>query len=93
MRLRAACVSGSGKIVDDAVGPQLFQAITPQAIEGASAAAQQAGAPHREQRQPWVLGARSLTAQLGPPQPVDARTLQAFAQKLPALWNDAAPEA
>jgi DNA invertase Pin-like site-specific DNA recombinase len=51
----AACVSCSGKIVDDAVGQQILQAIAPQAIDAAIAAAQQAGARHREQRQALVL--------------------------------------
>jgi hypothetical protein len=47
----AACVSCSGKAVDDAVGEQILQAIAPQAIDAAIAAAQRAGERHREQRQ------------------------------------------
>jgi DNA invertase Pin-like site-specific DNA recombinase len=47
----AACVSCSGKVVDDAVGQQILQAIAPQAIDAAIAAAQRAGERHREQRQ------------------------------------------
>ena len=51
----AACVSCSGTAVEDAVGQQLLQAIAPQAIDAAIAAAQLAGARHREQRQALQL--------------------------------------
>lgn len=47
----AACVSCPGKAVEDAVGQQLLQAIAPQAIDAAIAAAQRAGERQREQRQ------------------------------------------
>src|SRR5439155_11955984 len=51
----AACVSCSGTAVEDAVGQQLLQAIAPQAIDAAIAAAQRAGERHREQRQALQL--------------------------------------
>ena len=51
----AACVSCSGKAVDDAVSEQMLQAIAPQAIDAAIAAAQRAGERHREQRQALQL--------------------------------------
>src|SRR5437899_5227740 len=46
----AACVTCSGKAVDDAVSQQILQAIAPQAIDAAMAAAQRAGERHRDQR-------------------------------------------
>jgi DNA invertase Pin-like site-specific DNA recombinase len=134
----AACVSCSGKVVDDAVSQQILQAIAPQAIDAAIAAAQRAGERHREQRQALQLeldqarydaqlAARryehvdpaqrlvaaeleargnaalervreqearlaSFDARTVPAQEVDARALQALAQDLPALWNDAATD-
>jgi hypothetical protein len=51
----AACVSCSGKVVDDAVSLQILQAIAPQAIEAAITAAERAGERHREQRQALKL--------------------------------------
>jgi hypothetical protein len=51
----AACVTCSGKAVDDAVSQQVLQAIAPQAIDAAIAAAQRAGERHREQRQALQL--------------------------------------
>jgi hypothetical protein len=134
----AACVSCSGKVVDDAVSQQILQAIAPQAIDAAIAAAQQAGERSREQRKALQLeleqarydaqlAARryehvdpekrlvaaelearwnaalehvreqetrlaSFDARTVPAQQVDARALQALAQDLPALWNDAATD-
>jgi hypothetical protein len=131
----AACVSCSGKVVDEAVSQQILQAIAPQAIDAAIAAAQRAGERHREQRQALQLeldqarydaqlAARryehvdpekrlvaaelearwnaclehvreqearlaSFDARTVPAQQVDARSLHALAQDLPALWNDA----
>jgi hypothetical protein len=134
----AACVSCSGKVVDDAVSQQILQAIAPQAIDAAIAAAQRAGERYREQRQALQLeleqarydaqlAARryehvdpekrlvaaelegrwnaalekvreqearlaSFDARTVPAQQVDTRALQALAQDLPALWNDAATD-
>ena len=134
----AACVSCSGKVVDAAVSQQILQAIAPQAIDAAIAAAQRAGERHREQRQALQLeleqarydaqlAARryehvdpekrlvaaelearwnaalehvreqearlaSFDARTVPAQQVDAHALQALAQDLPALWNDAATD-
>src|SRR5207249_6659953 len=51
----AACVSCSGTAVEDAVAQQLLQAIAPQAIDAAIAAAQRVGERHREQRQALQL--------------------------------------
>ena len=51
----AACVTCSGKAVDDAVSQQILLAIAPQAIDAAIAAAQRAGERHREQRQALQL--------------------------------------
>jgi DNA invertase Pin-like site-specific DNA recombinase len=51
----AACVTCSGKAVDDAVSQQILLAIAPQAIDAALAAAQRAGERHREQRQALQL--------------------------------------
>lgn len=51
----AVCVSCSGKVVEDAVGQQILQAIAPQAIDAAIAAAQRADERHREQRQALEL--------------------------------------
>jgi DNA invertase Pin-like site-specific DNA recombinase len=51
----APCVTCSGKVVDDAVSRQILQAIAPQAIDAAIAAAQRAGERHREQRQALPL--------------------------------------
>jgi hypothetical protein len=48
-------VTCSGKAVDDAVSQQVLQAIAPQAIDAAIAAAQRAGERHREQRQALQL--------------------------------------
>ena len=47
----AACVTCSGKAVDDAVSQQILLAIAPQAIDAALAAAQRAGERYGEQRQ------------------------------------------
>jgi hypothetical protein len=131
-------VSCSGTVVDHAVSQQILQAIAPQAIDAAIAAAQRAGERHREQRQALQLeleqarydaqlAARryehvdpekrlvaaelearwnaalervreqearlaSFDARTVPAQQVDARALQALAQDLPALWNDAATD-
>jgi DNA invertase Pin-like site-specific DNA recombinase len=51
----AACVSCSGKVVDDAVSQQILQAVAPQALDAAVAAAQRAGERDREQRQALQL--------------------------------------
>jgi hypothetical protein len=51
----AACVSCSGKVVDDAVSQQILQAIAPQAVDAAIAAAQRSGERQREQRQALQL--------------------------------------
>ena len=51
----AACVSCSGKAVEDAVSQQLLQAIQPTTIAAAMEAAQRAGERHREQRQALQL--------------------------------------
>jgi DNA invertase Pin-like site-specific DNA recombinase len=134
----AACVSCSGKVVDDAVSHQILQAIAPQAIEAAIAAAQRAGERHRAQRQAlqleldqarydaqlaarryehvdpekrlvaaelearWNAALERVREQEGrlasfdtrtvPAQQIDARVLQALAQDLPSLWNDAATD-
>jgi hypothetical protein len=134
----AACVSCSGKVVDDAVSHQILQAIAPQAIDAAIAAAERSSERQRGQRQALQLeleqarydaqlAARryehvdpeqrlvaaelearwnaalervraqearlaSFDARTVPAQQVDARALQALAQDLPALWNDAATD-
>jgi DNA invertase Pin-like site-specific DNA recombinase len=49
------CVSCSGNAVEAAVGEQILQAIAPQAIDAAIAAAQRANERHREQRQALEL--------------------------------------
>ncbi|HVH28181.1 MAG TPA: zinc ribbon domain-containing protein [Vicinamibacterales bacterium] len=51
----AVCVSCSGNAVEEAVGQQILQAIAPQAIDAAIAAAQRADERHREQRQALEL--------------------------------------
>ncbi len=50
-----ACVSCAGTVVDDAVSQQILQALAPQAIDAAIAAAQRAGERQREQRQALQL--------------------------------------
>jgi hypothetical protein len=51
----AACVSCSGTVVDDAVSQQTLQAIAPQAIDAAIAAAQRSSERQPEQRQALQL--------------------------------------
>jgi Recombinase zinc beta ribbon domain len=51
----AVCVSCSGNAVEEAVGQQILQAIAPQALDAAIAAAQRAEERHREQRQALAL--------------------------------------
>jgi DNA invertase Pin-like site-specific DNA recombinase len=88
----AACVSCSGKAVEDAVSQQLLQAIETKAIDAAIEAAQRANERHREQRQALRLEVEQARYEAG----LAARRyervdpdMRLVAGELEARWNAA----